>query len=179
MAAVFSCQDIVPMKRILLIGCAGAGKSVLAAKIAARLSLPCIHLDRVFWKAGWVEPDRNDFDRRLLKILKTKKWVMDGNYGRTQELRQRYADTVILLDFSRWICLWRVLGRIVKDYGRSRPDLADGCYEQFDWKFLQWIWNYPRQSRPEIVEKIKHLKKNQKAVILRHPKEAERFLNTL
>ena len=167
------------MKRILLIGCAGAGKSTLAPKIAQKLGLPCIHLDQLFWKPGWVETPQAEWERKLKKIMKAKKWVMDGHYGGTQLLRFKYADTILFFDFNRWICLWRVLGRIAKTYGRTRVDMAPGCKEQFDWGFLVWIWDFNNGSRPATLERLKTLKKKQRLVILRTPGEAADFLNNL
>lgn len=167
------------MKRILLLGNAGAGKSTLALKLSKRLGLPCIHLDKIFWKPGWVESEHKEFERKLIKILKTKLWVMDGHYGQSQELRQKYADTIIFLDINRWICLWRVLGRILKTHGRTRQDMAPGCYEQFHWGFLIWIWNFQNRGRLSSFKRLTGLKSNQKAFILRNAEEIQNFLNRL
>jgi adenylate kinase family enzyme len=166
------------MKRILLIGSGGAGKSTLAQKLGEKLKLPVLHLDRMFWKPGWVEPDREKFKRDQLVWLKKKRWIIDGNYGGTQELRIKYADTVILLALSRWTCIARVLKRYLQHQGRSRPDMTPGCPERLDLEYLSWVWHYPKRGGKVALERVGKLRKNQKAVILRSPAEVERFLTS-
>jgi adenylate kinase family enzyme len=164
------------MKRILLIGSGGAGKSTLARKISEKLGLPCVHLDRLFWKPGWVEPDRAEFRQKQLKFLKGKAWVIDGNYGATQELRLKYADTVLFLGLSRWICLWRVLKRYASFRGRHRPDMTPGCLERLDLVYLSWVWNYPQRGGRAALERLSKLGKSKRVVILRNPREVRSYL---
>jgi adenylate kinase family enzyme len=73
-------------------------------------------------------------------------------------MRLREADTVFFLDLPRWLCIMRVLKRIVMSYGRTRPDMADGCPERFDWEFLQYVWNYPHNRRTGLVAKLETFK---------------------
>jgi adenylate kinase family enzyme len=167
------------MKRILIIGSGGAGKSTLAKKLAKRLALPCIHLDQLFWKPGWVETDPQEFDKKLKKILRTKAWVIDGNYGRTQELRTQYADTVIFLDFSRTLCLWRALWRMLGSYGRSRSDMARGCPEHFEFAFFKWIWNYPKFGKLEALRRLEKVSKSKRIIFLRNSQELDLFFERL
>jgi adenylate kinase family enzyme len=164
------------MKRVLLIGSGGAGKSTLARKISEKLGLPCVHLDRLFWKAGWVESDRAEFRQKQLKFLKGKAWVIDGNYGGTQELRLKYADTVLFLGLSRWICLWRVLKRYASFRGRHRPDMTPGCLERLNLVYLSWVWNYPQHGGRVALERLSKLKKSTRVVILRNPREVRSYL---
>ena len=82
---------------------------------------------------------------------------MDGNYGGTLDVRLAAADTVIFLDLPRALCVARALGRALRYWGRSRPDMAAGCPEKLDLKFLRWIWQYPRRNRPVILEKLSRL----------------------
>ena len=118
------------MERILIIGCGGSGKSTLARELGPRLSLPVIHLDQLWWKAGWENVSIEEFDEELEKILSRDRWVIDGNYNRTMPQRLRRCDTVIYLDFSRWACLWGVFQRQLMYRGKVRPDMAPGCPEQ-------------------------------------------------
>ena len=94
------------MRRILLIGAGGSGKSVLAARIAAQSGLPLIHLDALFWKPGWVETPRDEWKRIVEELIQRDAWVMDGNYGGTLDLRLAACDTVLFLDFPPIVCLW-------------------------------------------------------------------------
>ena len=137
------------MKRILVIGCCGAGKSVLSQKLGERLGLPVVHLDRLFWLPAWRERPPEEFDALLETELARDRWIIDGNYNRTLPERLKYADAVIFLDYSPFVCLYRALKRIFFWHGRVRPDMSAGCPERLDPEFLQYIWTYNRCMRPK------------------------------
>lgn len=138
------------MKKILIVGRPGSGKTTLAVKLANKLNLPLVHLDKIFWKPGWVEVDRTEFDTRLLAELEKDSWIIDGNYGRTIPLRLKYADTVICFEYPKILCIWRVLKRVTKNFGKSRPDMGENCPEKFDLEFLKFVWNCP-----SVYERVK------------------------
>lgn len=102
---------IFSMKRVIILGSCGAGKSVFAKKLAGFTSLPLHHLDKLYWKPYWEESDIDDFTKRLLVLINDKEWIIDGNYSRTITLRAARADTIIFLDYPRWLCIVRVLKR--------------------------------------------------------------------
>lgn len=156
-----------------MIGSGGAGKSTLAKTLAMRLGIPCVHLDQLFWKPGWVEREKADFRKRLNRELKRPAWIMDGNFGSTMEERIQYADTIVYLDFSRWLCLWRVLWRSLQYRRRSRPDMALGCPERLDSKFLSWVWNYPKNSRPLVEARLARRPRGCRLYRFSHPAELE------
>ena len=166
-------------QRILVVGSGGAGKSTLAARIAARTGLPLIHLDALYWRAGWVEPPPDEWARIVEEIAARPAWVMDGNYSGTLVRRLAACDTVVFLDLPRLVCAWRVVKRWLRHRGRTRPDMAPGCEEQVTWEFLRWIWDYPRRSRPKVLARIESHAAGKRVVILRSSAEAERFLESL
>ena len=86
---------------------------------------------------------------------------------------------VIFLDFNRYLCLYRAITRFIKYYGKSRPDMAEGCNEKFDFNFIKWIYEYPKVKKPIILQKLKNLSKETKIYILRSPKEVELFLENI
>ena len=166
------------MERIIIIGCSGAGKSTLARTLGDRLDLPVVHLDRLWWTAGWQNVSREEFDTRLNRALELERWIIDGNYSRTMEERLVRCDTIIYLDFSRWACLLGMCQRVFGSYGKVRPDMADGCPERFDWDFVKWIWNFNKHNRVRNytwIAKSKHAK----AIVLKSRKEVKAFLDTL
>lgn len=172
-------EDDVRMKRVAIIGPGGSGKSVLARRLGDMLGVEVIHLDALFWKPGWVETDFDEWQRTVEELAGGRSWIIDGNYGRTMEVRLAAADTVIFLDFPRLTCLWRVIKRLLQYWDGSRPDIAPGCDERFDreyLRFLKWIWGYPTRSRPQVMERLERFSKGRQIYILRRPGEVERFL---
>ncbi len=139
------------MKRILLIGCCGAGKTTAALELGRKFNFPVYHLDKLWWLPGWREKSREEFDAELTRILRLDSWIIDGNYARTLPERLKYADTVIFLKYSRTRCLWRVFKRFLQYYGgRVRADVLDGCPERLDGEFIRFIWNYNRDILPRV-----------------------------
>jgi adenylate kinase family enzyme len=167
------------MQRVLVIGSGGAGKSTFAAGLAERLGLPVIHLDALYWKPGWIEPSRMAWEKTVNGLLADERWVMDGNYGGTLEMRLAAADTVIFLDLPRTLCIRRVVLRRIRFRGRSRPDMTPGCPERLTWEFLRWIWRYPVERRPGIQDRLARLRTDQRAIVLRSPSDVEEFLRSL
>ncbi len=167
------------MKRVLLIGCGGAGKSTLARRMGEALSLPVIHLDTHFWRSGWVEPTYEEWVEQLRGLLQRDRWVMDGNFGRTLQMRLEAADTVVFLDTPRWRCIVRVIRRVLRYRGKTRADLAPGCAEKFDWTFLKWIWHYRKRNRRRILEIKERTADTHRWEMLAHPRDAEAFLASL
>ncbi|MEM7657907.1 MAG: hypothetical protein AAF399_17410 [Bacteroidota bacterium] len=167
------------MKRILIIGCSGAGKTTLALQMADRLQLELIHLDKHYWHAGWVESNKADWQATATAFAERPEWVMDGNYGGTMDLRLQYADTAIFLDFSTWRCLWRVIKRTVRYYGTSRPDMAEGCHERWDWSFLRYVAVYRSTRRAGVLERLQRHQAHLDIHILPNPVAVQQFLTSL
>lgn len=166
------------MERILIIGCSGAGKSTLARELGKKLGLPVIHLDQLWWKPGWENFTREEFDKKLGAVLSESRWIIDGNYSRTMPQRLEKCDTVIYLRFSRWACIFGMLQRVLGSYGKVRPDMAPGCPERFDWEFVKFIWNFDKNNRVQIdtyLAQAKHARK----IVLRNRKEVKKFLESV
>jgi adenylate kinase family enzyme len=163
------------MQRVLVIGSGGAGKSTLAARLGERLGLPVVHLDALYWRAGWVATPDDEWARRVAALAAGDAWVMDGNYGGTLDARLAACDTVVFLDLPRRLCAWRVVRRAIRFYGRTRPDMAPDCPERFSLAFLRWVWDYPRSRRPGVLRKLAALDQGQRVVVLRSAAAVERF----
>ncbi len=165
------------MQRVLVLGCAGAGKSTLSIELARRTGLPLIHLDKHYWRPGWVEPTRDEWRAQVAALLERPSWIMDGNYGGTVAQRLARADTAIFLDFPAWRCLWRVIKRIALSYGRTRPDLAEGCPEHIDFPFFLYVLRFRRRSRPNLEAALAGF--SGRVIRLTAPGQVRRYLATL
>ncbi|MDZ8096821.1 MAG: DNA topology modulation protein [Nostoc sp. DedQUE05] len=167
------------MKKILIIGSGGAGKSTLARELGTILSLEVIHLDAWYWNPGWVETPKTEWQSIIQDLTRRESWIMDGNYGATLDLRLSVADTVIFLDFPRLLCLSRVIKPRFIYAGQSRFDMASDCLERLNCEFLKYIWSYPITHRPGILEKLSQFTPNQQVIILRKPIEVREFLQNI
>lgn len=166
------------MKRVIIIGCGGAGKSTLAQKMGALTGLPVVHLDKLFWKPGWAESTQEEFDAIIQEELRKDAWIMDGNFNRTLPQRIQHCDTIIYLDFSRIACLSGVLKRVLTTYGKVRSDMGEGCPERIDFEFLQWVWHYNRNKREKnyrLLNEATHAE----TVVLKNRRSVRRFLKSL
>jgi len=163
------------MKRILVLGSSGAGKSTFARALGERLGIEVLHLDSYFWQPNWVSTPADVWVQKLKGLLERDSWVMDGNYPASLPQRLEYADTVIFLDQGRVKSLLRCVGRLLKYRGQSRPELAPGCYEKIDLDFLKWIWNYPRDVKPGIMATLSK-QVGKEVVVLKSDREITRYL---
>ncbi len=166
------------MERIVIIGCGGSGKSTLARQLGEKLDLPVVHLDRLFWRPGWVQVSQEEFDKLHQAELVKDKWIMDGNFNRTIPERIQRCDTVIYLDFSRFACLLGVSKRVITTYGKTRPDMGEGCPERIDWEFLKWVWNFNKNKR-ERNYKLLNEATHAETVVLKNRRAVKRFINGL
>ncbi|MDQ6828891.1 MAG: DNA topology modulation protein [Gemmatimonadota bacterium] len=167
------------MQRVVVIGPGGSGKSTLAKRIGESLGLPVIHLDREYWRPGWVATPTAEWKERIAQLTARPAWVMDGNYGGTMEARLRAADTVVFLDLPRTTCLRRAVSRWLRYRGRSRPDMASDCPEKLTWEFIRWIWTYPRRRRPGVMAQLDAIAKEKRVVVLGSARAVAAFLADL
>lgn len=167
------------MQRVMVIGGPGAGKSTLAREIGARLGLPVVHIDALFWQPGWVEGDRAALASRLREIYADTAWVVEGNYSATWPERLARADTLIHLDLPGWLRLLRVLRRALRHRGRVRPDMAPGCPERLDLEFLPYVLGYRAKRRPAALRLAETAPDRVTCHRLASPAEVRAFLSRL
>ena len=164
----------------MIIGSGGSGKSTLSRKLGQSTGLPVFHLDKYYWNPGWIETEHDEWIKKYNQLIMQKSWIIDGNYISTMDEGIKEADTVIFLDINRLICLYRVIKRIIKNFGKSREDMAQGCPEKIDFEFFKWVWTFPIHSRPQILEKLKlPSNKDKKIIILKNRKEVSEIFSTL
>lgn len=167
------------MKKILIIGSGGAGKSTLSRRLKDATGIEVIHLDKVFWRPNWVETPKDEWEKTIGNLIKKDSWIMDGNFGGTLQMRFAACDTVIFLDVPRTICVRQAFTRFLFYKGNSRPDMAEGCGEKFDLEFYKWIWDFPKRTKPKIEGLINQFRDTKNIIRLTSKKEIENFLKKL
>ena len=138
-----------------------------------------VHLDRVYWKPGWVEPSGKEWAESVGGLLRADSWILDGNYGGTMEMRMNRADTVFWLDLSPAVCVYRVIKRSLNLTGGRRPDIADGCDERLDANFVRYVWRFRKDTRPRIVERVQRFENQLDVVRFTSKHEPDEYLSRL
>jgi adenylate kinase family enzyme len=134
------------MKKILIIGCPGSGKSTFARALHKATNLPLFYLDMMYWNADRTTVDKAVFRERLSKVLQKDEWIIDGNYNSTMEMRMQACDTVIFLDYPQEVCLAGIQER----RGKVRPDMP-WVEDGEDAAFLEFVRKFNQESRPRVM----------------------------
>ncbi|WP_221567959.1 DNA topology modulation protein [Alkalihalobacillus sp. TS-13] len=164
------------MKRIAIVGCGGAGKSTLSRKIGEILTIEVIHLDRLNWQPGWVETPREELRNKQEQLVKKDRWIFDGNYGATMDVRLEAADTIVFLDMPRLTCFYRVIKRRIINHKKTRVDMGEGCPEKLDPEFLRYVWNFNKARRPQLLKRLEKFEREKQVIILKTKKDVELFI---
>ncbi len=166
------------MQRIMIIGQPGSGKSTLAREIGRITGLPVVHIDHIHWQTGWVERTRPEKTRLCNEVEAREAWIFEGGHSATWAYRIARADRLIWLDLPTGLRFRRVSWRLLRHYGRSRPDLPEGCPERFGrgpFTFWAWIWNPRHSARAGMVKLAGSEAAAGKLVHLRSPAEVAAF----
>ena len=157
------------MKKIIVIGCPGSGKSTFARALHDKTGVPLYHLDMMYWNADKTTVEKSVFLERLSAVLEKDAWIIDGNYGSTMELRMAACDTVIFLDYPLDICLDGIKER----RGKPRSDMPWIETEE-DSEFIEFIKNYNEQQKPKVLELLKKYS-DKNIIILESREQADEF----
>ena len=161
------------MERIIVIGPSGAGKSTFSIKLHKKLNIPLFHLDNIFWKKDKTHISRDEFDIKLNEILNKEKWIIDGDYSRTYEIRMKYSDTIFFLNYDLETCLSGVDSRI----GKVRVDIP-WVEDEFDPEFKEFIINWYNDALPKILGLLEKYK-DKNIIIFKNRDEANNYLASI
>ncbi|MGW5789141.1 DNA topology modulation protein FlaR [Saccharopolyspora sp. NPDC003752] len=164
------------MRKIMICGCGGSGKSELARQLSQRLGLPVTHLDTVFYDADWKPLGQEAFSDRQRTLVARPGWIIDGNYASTMPIRLTAADTVIFLDLPALTCLWGILQRRLQH--RGDDELSRHLRGRITWGFIKYILGYRRTMRPKVETLIAEHARGT-AITLRSRREMRRFLRSV
>lgn len=169
------------MQRILIIGNAGSGKSTFAKKLAQKLELPIVHLDRLYWKGNWEHLERDEFDKALQLELDKPQWIIDGNFNRTFPHRLKYCDAVFFFDLPTLSCFWGITKRIFQNYGKTRSDMGGNCPEYFDKQKIslyKGVLNFNKNRRRDYYKLLENAPQVQ-VTVFRSRKQADKYIDAL
>lgn len=160
------------MKKIIVIGCPGSGKSRFSKALHEITDIPLYHLDMMFWNEDRTTVEKSTFLKRLSETLKKSEWIIDGNYASTMEQRMKECDTVIFLDYSLEVCLDGIKNR----KGKKRSDIP-WVETEDDEEFIEFIKNYNLQNRPQVIDLLEKYS-HKDIFVFRDRIEAEYFLES-
>ena len=158
------------MKRIMIIGCPGSGKSTFARALAKKTGLPLHYLDMMYWNPDRTTKPKEEFRTALRETVRLPEWIIDGNYGSTLELRMEACDTVIFLDYPVEVCIAGVEER----RGKPRADMP-WVETEPDLEFIEFIKKYNEESRPKVIALLEKYC-DKEIIVFKSRAEADGFL---
>ena len=161
------------MKKIIIIGCPGSGKSTFSRVLHHKTGIPLYHLDMMYWNEDKTTVEKSVFLERLSAVLEKDVWIIDGNYGSTMELRMAACDTVIFLDYPLDVCLDGIKER----RGKPRSDMPWIETEE-DEEFIEFIKSYNQQQKPKVLELLEKYS-DRNSIILGRREQADEFLSLI
>lgn len=167
--------------KIAIVGYSGSGKSTLAQVLAQKHNVPVLHLDTVQFLPGWEIRDQGEKEQLVQAFLDSHpQWVIDGNYSKLSYARRlEEADLIILLLFNRFTCLRRAYRRYRQYAHSTRPDMAQGCKEKFDWAFIKWIlWEGRTKRKRDQFQQIL-TQYGHKAVSIKNQEQLNQYLDAI
>jgi adenylate kinase family enzyme len=162
------------MDKIIVIGCPGSGKTTFSEKLNKITGIPLYHLDTIWHKPDKTHIPRENFDNAITEIFLTDKWIIDGNYNRTIEIRLKHCDTVFLFDLPTEVCIQGATKRL----GKERYDLP-WIEKELSPSFKQEIEMFRVNKLPNIYELLDKYKESIEIVIFKSRKASDEFIESL
>jgi adenylate kinase family enzyme len=163
-------------KKIVIIGSPGSGKTTLSFQLHHIFNVPIIHLDKYYWKPHWQMPTSREFYDIHGSLCIQPEWIMEGMFITTLIPRFIEADIIIFLDMPQSLCFWRVLTRLIKNYGKVLATSAEYCPQRIDFAFLKYVWNFDKNVSPTIYQILKMFASDKQIYILKSQKEVTAYI---
>ncbi|MFD6128803.1 topology modulation protein [Streptomyces diastaticus] len=161
------------MKKVAIVGCGGSGKSHVARELGGILDAPVTHLDAVFYDDEWNALPMDEFTDIQRELVAQPRWVIDGNYSSTLQVRLEACDTVVLMDVSTVAALYGILSRQVRQGAGHK---GNGVHNRIHWGVVKYVLTYRRKMRPRVMTKIEESGSGTDVVLLANRRQTRRWL---
>lgn len=143
------------VKKIMIFGCPGAGKSTFATELHHATGIPLHFIDVMYYNGDWSEKNYDEFLSNLKTLVTKPAWIIDGCALSSLNIRYPQADLVIYFNFPLYQCFWGVVKRYfnfffsptTQAYGRPHDYSEIIC-----WKLINFMWNFKEWVTPYITE---------------------------
>ena len=164
------------MKKVIVLGNSGSGKSTFTTLLADKLHIDFLHLDPLVYKYSWDNPEFEEMEKKVEELIYKDSWIIDGNFLNNALNRFKECDTIVFLDLNRFVCMNSVIKRHKKYKGKHRDSRSDDCDEKLTLSYLKWVVrDFYKTSRKIILKHIKdHPEK--KVVILKNRRQVNNYL---
>lgn len=163
--------------KVVVVGVSASGKTTFSQELSKKTGLPAFYMDSFMWNPGWVYVGDEVTAVKLDELSQQPQWIIEG-YITTQGRATLFerADTIIYLDYSRWLSTWRYVVRWWKHRKNARPEL-DGSPEKFSFKML-WIV-FTKGESITLETYLSKIPDQSKIITLKSPREAMEFTSGL
>ncbi|GAA2342119.1 topology modulation protein [Dactylosporangium salmoneum] len=151
------------MNKVAIVGCGGSGKSHVARELGKILGAPVTHLDAAFYDNAWNPLPMDKFTELQRDLVAQPRWVIDGNYNSTLQVRLEACDTVVLMDVSTWAALYGIFSRQIR-HGAGHK--GNGVHNRIHWGVIKYVATYRRKMRPRVMAKIEEFAAGRADVVL-------------
>lgn len=170
------------MKKIIIIGGNGSGKTTFAIQLSEKLNIPLIFIDKIYWTDNWKRADETVANSILKAEIQKDKWIIDGNHTASIPERLKVCDTVFYFDFSSVNCLVGSIKRVIKNYGIQRDDVGGtNNIEKFDISkiaFFKAVIRFNKQNRALYYKMIDDVP-DVNLIVFKNRKQMNDYLNNL
>ena len=170
------------MRRVVVIGTTGSGKSTVAERLAAQTGLRIIELDALYWGRDWQGVPVDLFRHRVERETRDGGWIVVGNYGQVRDLVWPAADTLVWLDLPLPLVMWRLVRRTIRRAATKEDLWGTGNRESFVNAFfsrqsiLLWALKTHRRNRERYSKECAAQAEKMQVVRLTSHRAVERFL---
>ena len=167
------------MRKIIILGNSGSGKSTFTSHLANKLHIDFLHLDPIVYKYSWDNPEFKEMEDKVSQLLAKPSWIIDGNFINNALKRFELCDTIFFLDINRFVCVRSVLKRHKQYKGKHRDSRSDFCDERITKNYLKWVFfDFYKTSRKTILKIIKD-NPDKNIIIFKNRKQINNYLRGL